>query len=52
MTLPELNPKKKKRCELLELTFENAWPLIKEIPALWSKLDQIGKLRSGTGLIH
>ena len=32
------------RCELLELRFADAWPLIKEIPALWSKLEGIRSL--------
>jgi hypothetical protein len=40
------------RCELLELTFDNAWPLIKEIPALWTKLEEISKQRSGKVLVH
>eukprot|EP00802_Teleaulax_amphioxeia_P014595 Tamp_14664.p1 GENE.Tamp_14664~~Tamp_14664.p1 ORF type:complete len:507 (+),score=77.52 Tamp_14664:183-1523(+) len=35
------------RCELLELTSEQAWPLIRDIPALWSKLEEISKLRAG-----
>jgi len=36
----------------LELTFDNAWPLIKEIPALWTKLEEISKQRSGKVLVH
>ena len=32
------------RCELLELRFVDAWPLIKEIPVLWSKLEGIRSL--------
>jgi hypothetical protein len=40
------------RCELLTLSFEDAWPLIKEIPALWTKLESISRMRAGENFVH
>jgi len=40
------------RCELLELSFDDAWPLIRQVPTLWGVLEDITQIRSERARKH
>mmetsp|Transcript_29392 Transcript_29392/g.94340 ORF Transcript_29392/g.94340 Transcript_29392/m.94340 type:complete len:405 (-) Transcript_29392:83-1297(-) len=40
------------RCELLELSFDDAWPLIRQVPTLWGVLEDISQIRSERARKH